>query len=186
METTAAHNIIQQTKAWIQQVVIGCNFCPFAGKAFVDNKIHYALVAASDIKGQLESVLLELQRLDEREDLETTLLIFPTQLTDFEQYLDFVSLSEGLVAAHDYEGIYQVASFHPDYIFSGSDETDPANYTNRSPYPMLHLLRENSVSRAVDLYPDVDSIPDNNVNFARDKGLEGMREMLRKVRLFSY
>jgi uncharacterized protein len=177
----ASSPFIQQSKAWIQQVVIGCNFCPFAGKAFVDNKIHFTLVSASDLKGQLEAVLLELQRLDEREDLETTLLIFPTQLADFEAYLDFVSLSEGLVTAHDYEGIYQVASFHPQYIFSGSDESDPANYTNRSPYPMLHLLRESSISRAVDLFPDVESIPENNIAFARNKGLEAMKELLNKA-----
>jgi len=170
--------IISKTKSWVERVVIGCNFCPFAGKAFIEKKIHFELVQANSIKLQLESVLLELQRLDERSDLETTLILFLDKFSDFESYLDFLSLAEGLLAAHDYEGVYQIASFHPEYIFAGSDEDDPANYTNRSPYPMIHLLREESVSKAVDLYPDVDGIPERNIAFARNKGLEAMKKLI--------
>ncbi|MFT4665711.1 MAG: hypothetical protein ACI9XB_002668 [Gammaproteobacteria bacterium] len=172
--------IITESKSWVERVVIGCNFCPFAGKAFIENKIHFEVVHSEALNDQLESILLELQRLDSRDDLETTLILFPSQFLEFESYLDFVSLAEGLLVAHDYEGVYQIASFHPNYIFAGSDEDDPANFTNRSPYSMVHLLRESSVSKAVDLYPDVDAIPERNIDFARKKGLEGMKKLLEK------
>lgn len=173
-------HIISETKSWVERVVIGCNFCPFAGKAFINNRIHFEVIDGKSIKEHLESVLSELLRLDERDDLETTLIIFPNQFVNFEDYLDFVSLSDGLLAAHDYEGVYQIASFHPAYLFAQSNEDDPANFTNRSPYPMIHLLREDSVSKAVDLYPDVDEIPERNIAFAREKGLEGMKLLLKK------
>ncbi len=176
-EQTRQQLYISKIKFWVEKVVIACNFCPFAGKAFIEDKIHFEVVNTKTIKDQLESVLLELQRLDSREDLETTLILFPNQFLTFESYLDFVSLAEGLLAAHDYEGVYQVASFHPNYIFAGSDDDDAANFTNRSPYPMIHLLREESVSKAVDLYPDVDGIPERNIAFARKKGIEGMRDL---------
>ncbi|MFT5264069.1 MAG: hypothetical protein ACI8YQ_002813 [Polaribacter sp.] len=172
--------IITESKSWVERVVIGCNFCPFARKAFIENKIHFEVVHSEALNDQLESILLELQRLDSRDDLETTLILFPSQFLEFESYLDFVSLAEGLLVAHDYEGVYQIASFHPNYIFAGSDEDDPANFTNRSPYSMVHLLRESSVSKAVDLYPDVDAIPERNIDFARKKGLEGMKKLLEK------
>lgn len=169
--------IINQSKSWVERVVIGCNFCPFAGKAFVENKIRFTTVESEELETQLEKVLLELQRLDEEAELETTLIIFPNQHSDFMPYLDFVSLAEGLVAAHEYEGVYQIASFHPSYVFAGSDESDPSNYTNRSPYPMIHLLREESVSKAVELHPDVDGIPETNIAFTKEKGLAYMKAL---------
>ncbi|MFK7808866.1 MAG: DUF1415 domain-containing protein [Saprospiraceae bacterium] len=171
---------ILTTKAWVKQIVIGCNFCPFAGKPFKDERIHYTIVESKSPEEQLASVLLELQQLNEREDVETTLIIFPEQFSDFLSYLDFVDLAEGLLVAHDYEGVYQIASFHPKYIFAGSNEQDPANYTNRSPYPMVHLLREGSLSKAIDQFPDVEGIPERNMAFAREKGLEGMQQLFNK------
>jgi len=171
------NEIISRSKSWVERVVIGLNFCPFAGRAFLENKIHFEVVTTSILKEQLSSILSELQRLDQSLDLETTLILFPNQFPRFEAYLDFVSLAEGLLVAHEYEGIYQIASFHPAYIFEGSDEEDPANYTNRSPYPMVHLLRESSVSKAIDLHPDVERIPDRNVDFARKMGLEEIRAL---------
>ena len=109
--------------------------------------------------------------------METTFIIFPDNFSDFETYLDLVELSEALAADQGYEGIYQIASFHPEYCFEGAEADDPANYTNRSIYPMLHLLREDSLSDALDNFPDAESIPERNIAFAQRKGLAFMQSL---------
>ena len=168
----------EQTAQWIKSVVIGCNFCPFAAKALLRKSIRYVVLPGATVESSLEAFIEELQYLDRTEDIETTFLIFPDNFADFEQYLDLVTLAEDLLTDQEYDGIYQVASFHPDYCFAGSDDDDPANYTNRSIYPMLHLLREESITNAVDNYPDPEGIPQRNIAFAQEKGLKYM-QMLR-------
>ena len=170
--------IIAQTAHWVNTVVIGCNFCPFAAKAVLRKSIRYVVLPEMTLESSLEAVIAELQHLDQTEDIETTLLIFPNQFADFEEYLDLAALAEDLSIEQGYEGIYQIASFHPEYCFEGAEPEDPANYTNRSPYPMLHLLREDSISKAVDHYIDPEGIPDRNIAFAQEKGLRYM-QMLR-------
>ncbi len=169
--------IIQQTKKWVTDVVVGCNFCPFAAKELKQNTIHYQVETAIDFAGALQSFLNECRRLDE-EKIETTLLIFSDGFKKFSDYLDLLHLAEKLLKKEGYEGIYQVASFHPLYTFSGSPKEDAANYTNRSVYPMLHILREESIEKALEKYPDPEQIPNRNVSFARTKGLAYMK-MLR-------
>jgi hypothetical protein len=120
----------------------------------------------------------ELRYLDRAEDIETTLIIFPNHFADFEEYLDLAELAEDLSVEQDYEGVYQIASFHPDYCFAEAEANDPANYTNRSPYPMLHLLREDSITKALDHFIDPEGIPERNIAFAQEKGLKYM-QMLR-------
>jgi len=167
--------IIAQTTQWINTVVIGCNFCPFAAKAVLRKSIRYVVLPEATMESSLEAVMEELRLLDRTEDLETTLLIFPDRFADFEEYLDLVDLAEALSEEQGYEGVYQIASFHPEYCFSDADEQDPANYTNRSPYPMLHLLREDSITKAVDHYIDPEGIPERNIAFAKGKGLDYMK-----------
>jgi hypothetical protein len=162
--------IIHQTKKWINDVVIGCNFCPFAAKVVRERKVHFRIEASETLSICLEAVLQELQRLDTQTDIETTLIILPNSFQQFSYYLDFVALAEKLVKRHGYEGVYQVASFHPDYCFAGESPDDASNYTNRSPYPMLHLLREESIELAVKHFPNAAEIPDRNIQFARQKG----------------
>ena len=116
--------------------------------------------------------------MDENEQVETALIIFPNTFEQFDDYLDLVSLAESLLKKEDYEGIYQVASFHPQYRFAGAPVSDAANYTNRSVYPMLHILREESIEKALEKYPDSGQIPEHNINFAREKGVVYMK-MLR-------
>lgn len=169
--------IIAQTKKWITDVVVGCNFCPFASREMKRGSIHYEVMHAADQSSALEKLLLQLQQLDEDKTIETSLLIFPGSFLLFDEYLDLVELAEELLATEEYEGVYQVASFHPDYLFAGSTTDDPSNFTNRSPYPMLHLLREESVSRAVDSHPDIDAVPEQNIAFAREKGLKYMQQL---------
>ncbi len=163
-------NVIEHTKKWITDVVIGCNFCPFAAREVKLNTIHYQVEESTDVVKCLESFLNECKRLDEKEDIETSLLILPGAFADFNEYLDLLSFVEALIEEENYEGIYQVASFHPLYKFEGSTDRDPANFTNRSPYPMLQLLRESSITRALKDFPTPGNIPERNIAFAREKG----------------
>ncbi len=167
--------VIAQTTQWINSVVIGCNFCPFAAKAVLRKSIRYVVLQETTLESALETLVDELNFLDRTEDIETSLLIFPKHFSDFEDYLDLVELAENLSIEQGYEGVYQIASFHPDYCFEGADADDPANYTNRSPYPMLHLLREDSISKALDHYIDPEGIPERNIAFAQEKGLRYMQ-----------
>jgi len=170
--------IIAQTRKWITDVVVACNFCPFAAREVKRSSIHYQVETANSTEQCLTTFLQECKRLDEQPDIETVLIIFPQSFQAFDQYLDLVGLAEKLLKKKGYEGIYQVASFHPHYRFAGAPADDPANFTNRSVYPMLHLLREESIEAALRRYPDPDSIPAGNIHFARDKGYTYMK-MLR-------
>ena len=163
--------VITQTRKWVTDVVVGCNFCPFAAKPVKRGTIHYQVDQARDEAACLAALLTECRRLDENPAIENTLLIFPDAYPDFDDYLELVALAEDLLASEDYEGTYQVAGFHPDYRFADAPDDDPANYTNRSLYPMLHLIREEGLEQALANYPDPDGIPDRNIAFARDKGL---------------
>jgi len=176
MEPIAA-SVIERTKNWIREIVIGLNFCPFARKPFKDELIVYKVDDTSDRAVALESLISICNYLEDNPSMETALLIFPNGFSDFEEYLDLVDLSEKLLKAEGFEGVYQVASFHPGYIFAGSDEIDPANYTNRSPYPMLHLLREDLLEIAIDKHANVDDIPNQNIAKAQSLGLEYFKKM---------
>ena len=169
---------IDETKKWLESVVITHNICPFAKRVFDNGGIHFAVENPTDVETCLENLLDECARLDENETLETTLLIYTKAFADFDEYLDFVEIAERLLEVEDYEGIYQLASFHPNYCFDGSTENDAANYTNRSPYPMLHLLREHSLEKALENYPNPEAIPENNIKLTRKLGLEKMQQTL--------
>lgn len=170
--------IIAQTKKWISNVVADCNFCPFVAVELKRDTIHYEVTDSNDKEECLQAFLKECVRLDEDDKIVTSLLIFSTGFDQFDDYLDLVELAEALLEENNYEGVYQVASFHPQYIFGGAPVNDAANYTNRSIYPMLHLLREEQIEKALEKYADPENIPDNNMNFAREKGVQYM-QMLR-------
>ncbi len=173
--------IIQQTKNWINSVVIGCNFCPFAAKEMRQDTIRYSVEPSPDLLICLETFIKECKLLDTDSTIETTLLILPNATPAFDDYLQLVDLAEKIIVDQDYEGIYQVASFHPHYLFAGSTEKDASNYTNRSIYPMLHLLREESVEKALEKYPDPAQIPERNIKFTQEMGLEYMKSLLVKA-----
>ena len=175
----SAETIISQTKLWLEKIVIGCNFCPFAAKPFFQDKIRYRVVASAQKKEILEALVRECSWLEENEATETSLLILPEGYEKFNAYLDLLDLAEQLLEKEGYEGIFQLASFHPDYRFAGSKADDAANYTNRSPYPILHLLKEESIEKALEKFPDPDKIPDKNIAFAREKGLDYMKNLLK-------
>lgn len=174
----ATQQIIDQTKKWINDVVIGCNFCPFASAVVKQQKVHYQVETSKAINACLTTFLQEITRLNDDTAIETSFIIFPNSFQQFDDYLDLVSLAEKLLKKEGYEGVYQVASFHPLYRFANSSENDAANYTNRSIYPMLHLLREESIDKALKNYNSPENIPERNINFAQEKGLAYMK-MLR-------
>ena len=170
--------VIRHTKKWLSTVVIAHGLCPFAKQEFDNGRIHYAVIETESLEAQLEQLVLECQALDNDPARETSLLIFPRALSDFQDYLDLLELATALLKAQDYEGIYQLASFHPNYRFEGAGPDDPANYTNRSPYPMLHILQEASVEQALRGYPNPEKIPQRNIERMQALGLNFMHELL--------
>jgi hypothetical protein len=169
--------VIEQTKQWIRTVVIDCNFCPFAAKPFAGKKIRYKVLADSSENILLETLIEEWQLLDEDAAIETSFLIFKDGFNDFDSYLEMIHTAEELLADEAYEGVYQLASFHPLYCFEGATESDASNYTNRSPYAMIHILRESSLSDAIASFKNVDLIPERNIQFANAKGLKYMQAL---------
>jgi len=170
--------VVAQTKKWITDVVIGCNFCPFASREVKRNSVNYIVEESNDIATCLHTFIQECVRMDDDATTETSFIIYPNAFKKFEDYLDLVTLAETLLERQNYEGIYQVASFHPQYSFQDVAPDDAANYTNRSIYPMLHILREESIEAALDHYADPEAIPARNIQFAREKGAAYMK-MLR-------
>jgi len=168
---------LSQTREWVEQFVVQLNLCPFAGAVAQKNGIRYRMSTATNIDVLYDEFLQELLFLHEQpvEEVETTLLIHPQVLQDFDAYLDFLDLANEILEKAGLEGEIQVASFHPDYCFAGEDPTDPANFSNRSPYPMLHLLREESVSKAVDQHPNIEGIPERNIALLREMGVEKIK-----------
>ena len=166
------------TQAWLKSIIIEHNICPFAKRELERGSIYYSINHDTKIEQCLLHLMLECDRLDTDPGIETTLLIYPDTFTEFDDYLDFVEIAESLLTEQGYEGTYQLASFHPNYCFQGSDTNDAANYTNRSPYPMLHLLREISIEQAVASHPDPESIPQHNIELTRKLGLAKMQALL--------
>ncbi len=171
---------IADTRRWIERAVIGLNLCPFAKAVVARDQVRYVLSDATTPAALLETLGEELVLLRDTPatGIDTTLVVHPRVLADFLDYNDFLDQAEALVAELDLEGVLQVASFHPDYRFAGSAPDDIENFTNRSPYPTLHLLREDSVSRAVAAYPDPDAIVERNIETLRRIGEAGSRKCL--------
>jgi hypothetical protein len=167
--------IIDQTNNWIKSVVIDCNFCPFAARAVLKKTIRYVIKSNTTIDDCILALKKELLQLDIETEIETSFIILPNTFESFDDYLDLVQKAERFLLKNGYDGIYQIASFHPDYCFAGADDSDAANYTNRSIYPMLHILREESLSKALQLYPNPELIPEHNIAFAQQKGLQYMQ-----------
>jgi len=179
MEFPMSENkVINATRKWVEDVVVGYNLCPFAKRELVKNRVRFTVTNAGNEDDLLQALHAELQRLEDEPEIETTLLIHPDVLQDFYAYNEFLDAADALLAYLELEGVYQIASFHPDYQFAETELGAAENYTNRSPYPMLHLLREASLEAAIDGYPDVDGIPDRNIALMNELGAEKMRAVL--------
>lgn len=171
---------IPATRRWLERAVIGLNLCPFARAVHLKQQIRWVESPARDVEGLLADLVHELKFLAaaDPEEVETTLLIHPQALNDFLDYNDFLDLADAAIEDLGLTGVLQVASFHPDYRFHGTAPDDVANLTNRSPHPMLHLLREDSIARAVAAVADSASIYERNIETLRRLGAEGWYRLM--------
>jgi hypothetical protein len=171
---------IAETRRWLEQIVIGLNLCPFAKAVYVKDQVRFVLSDATTVEALVEELAEELVLLRDTpaEQIDTTLIVHPDVLTDFLDYNDFLDNADAAIEALDLQGILQVASFHPQYQFAGVAPDDVSNYTNRAPYPTLHLLREDSVERAVAAFPDPDVIVERNIETLDKLGVEGWTRLL--------
>ncbi len=167
-------------RRWLERAVIGLNLCPFAKAVLAKDQVRIVVSDASTERALLEQLGEEMVLLRETpaELIDTTLLVHPQVLADFLDYNDFLDDADALLEALDLDGVLQVASFHPHYQFAGTDPDDAENLTNRAPWPILHLLREDSVDRAVAAYPEPDGIIERNVETMRALGVDGFRRLL--------
>jgi hypothetical protein len=174
--------VIQNTQEWLLKAVIGLNLCPFAKSVHVKEQIRYVVSDATNIEQLLEQLAQELEHLAEisPEKTDTTLLIHPNVLQDFLEYNDFLDLADGLIEELKLDGQLQIASFHPLYQFADTEFDDITNFTNRAPYPTLHLIREDSIDRAVEAFPEAESIYETNMTTLRKLGLDGWRKLFSK------
>ncbi|MEH6639804.1 MAG: DUF1415 domain-containing protein [Porticoccaceae bacterium] len=170
VQVQAHEAIVQHVQTWLAEVIIGFNFCPFARREFEAGRIRYRVLDSTKKKLAIKALLEEFQFLDDHGSTETTLLVFADGFREFYAYLDLVDQAQRALEDSGYEGVYQLASFHPDYLFEGEAVDDASHYTNRAPHPMIHVLRESSIARAVASDPNTDQIPERNKALARDKG----------------
>ena len=173
------HDPIEMTRHWLERAVIGLNLCPFAKAAYVKQQVRFVLSDATTPEALLEQLAEELVLLRDAdpEQIDTTLIVHPDVLADFLDYNDFLDNADAAVEALDLQGVLQVASFHPQYRFADAAPDDIGNFTNRSPFPTLHLLRESSVERAVEAFPDPDEIVERNLRTLDALGHGGWRKL---------
>ena len=174
--------VIAATREWLEKAVIGLNLCPFAKAVYVKNQVRIVVSAAKHLDSLLEDLDRELDFLAAAnpDEVDTTLLVHPTLLPDFLDFNDFMQLADAAVEEHELEGILQIASFHPQFQFEGTEPDDMGNYTNRAPFPILHLLREASIARAVAAFPEAETIYERNIETLKALGHAGWQALWRK------
>ena len=172
------------TAAWVEQVVVGLNLCPFAKAVMVKHQIRYVLFEGDDLSGLLACLRSELQTLADAsaEEMATTLLVAPNITPDFLEFNDWVGVCNDQLRADGWEGVFQLADFHPQYRFAGEPADDVSHYTNRSPHPTLHVLREDQIDEAVKAFPDAAEVFERNILMLRELGLQQMRDLHQSVR----
>ena len=171
--------VLERTRQWLEKAVIGLNLCPFAKAVYVKNQVRLVVSHARHADGLLEELDAELDVLaaTPAEEIDTTLLIHPTLFDDFLDFNDFLEVAEGVVVEHRLEGVIQLASFHPEFRFEGTEPDDIGNYTNRAPFAIIHLLREDSVERALQAFPDAEMIFGQNIATLERLGLQGWKAL---------
>jgi uncharacterized protein len=162
------------TQHWVDRLIIGYGICPFARR----QGTRYRVLESADFESALHDLADELLFLDRNPEIQTTLMIFADSLGEFDDYLDALEAAEQLLSALGYAGVYQLASFHPRYCFDGADEDDAANYSNRSPFPVWHIIREAAISAALQHYPNPEQIPQRNIELLRSWGRDKARALL--------
>jgi len=175
---------VAQTRCWVKEVVIGLNLCPFARQPFEAGRIRYRVCEADNADDAYRALLEEVADFARQspEEVETGLFIVPRGLEDFGDYLDVLEDAQVALEEAGLDAMLQLASFHPDYCFEGLEEEDPANYTNRSPWPMFHLIRQDGLAAALENWPDPESIPERNEALLREMGREALQALLVRCR----
>lgn len=163
-------DITQQVTNWVRNIIVKHNICPFAKKELERESIRYSITPASDITAVLEFINTEFFYLDDNDEVATTLVVIPELSQEFELFLDVVEYGNELLKMLGYAGKYQLAHMHPLYQFDGLDVDDAANYTNRSPYPLIHIIREDEMAKVLKLYPNAEQIPVRNIEYLRERG----------------
>lgn len=172
--------IIHAVRQWVETVVIDLNLCPFAKKVHLQNGIRFSVSNALTQEDLLLHLHDELIRISENTSIKTTLLIHPFVLEDFLTYNQFLAYADDLLDEMNLTGVFQIASFHPDYQFAATEKDDVENFTNRSPFPVLHILSEEDIQQAISTYPNIDEIPLRNEQKMRDLGPEKMKALLQE------
>jgi uncharacterized protein len=180
IDDESARQVEADTRRWVEKAVIGLNLCPFAKAVQIKGQVRYAVSDAVDEEGVLADLEDELMLISEAdpEKIDTTLLILPEALHDFYEFNDFGELSDRLLKRMRLVGDLQVATFHPAFQFADTDPDDIGNYTNRSPYPILHILREDSIDRAVEAFPEAETIYEKNIETMQNLGPDGWRKLM--------
>ena len=170
---------LKATDQWVQQVVIELSLCPFAWKSISENKLNARLIVDKSIDKILEGLMEEIYFLEKNPEIESSLITIPNAFATFQDFLEGVDQAKELMRLSGFEGVYQLASFHPEFQFAGTNPEDPENYTNRSPYPVWHPIRESSMSAAIDSYPKIDEVGPRNIKKMNDLGLTHVRQLLK-------
>lgn len=169
--------VIEQTKCWVNKFIIHYDICPFAENVVSNNSIDYQVIAETEMEDCLLAMMEHLIQLDQSNEIETALLIFPKAVKDFDDYLEFLAIANQLIEDQGFDVDFQLASFHPDYCFEGDDPTDAANFTNRSPWPMLHLIRQSSIEKGLKFYKNPELIPEQNIKLTRELGADFLAKL---------
>jgi hypothetical protein len=171
--------VVEAVRQWLQTMVIGLDLCPFAAAPYRAGRVRYTVCEETEPEAIYQAFLVELDAFLQLPagEAETGLFILSQGLQGFDDYLDMLAILEDAISAAGLEGVLQLASFHPDYVFAGSDADDPANYSNRAPYPVFHLIREQELERALARHPDPERIPARNIARLRALGLEALQRL---------
>lgn len=169
---------VVSTQHWVNTFIVDHNICPFARKELDKGRVHFSTCSTQDVAEALHALMVLCQTLDQDASIETALLVFSEGFGGFDDYLDLLDIANQLLVRQGYEGVYQLASFHPDYCFDGVPEDDASHYTNRSPYPMLHIIREAGLEKALERYPNPERIPERNIAYCQSLGGEALATIL--------
>ena len=180
-EQQSNERVVQTVRKWVNTLVVDRNLCPFARHEMLQERVRFESTNATTEEQLLGALQNELELLNSDPSIETTLLIHPAVLQSFDEYNQFLNYTDTLLVELGLEGIYQIASFHPDYQFAETNPDDVENYTNRSPYPLLHIIREESLERAIEDYPDIEQIPIRNVALMKSLGLSKLQMLFESL-----
>lgn len=170
---------LMATRKWVETVVVEYSLCPFAWSSMTNGRLREEVITETELPAILTAMMAEIEQLDRLTEVESSLLTIPLAFAKFDDFLDALDRGNSVLEEFGYEGVYQLASFHPDYQFAGTQPNDAENYTNRSPFPVFHLIREAALSDAIDHYPNVERVPEENIKKMNQLGVQKLKALLK-------